>query len=516
MTKSPSPNKSPKSPGSPVLPSHIGRFKIDGIYSQGGMSTIYLATDPTTHEQIVVKVLLPRFLSDPSLVQQFVNEGRIIAMTDHPNIVKLYEYGEWEGGVFIAMELVRGTSLRRILQHNPLPLKKALEVLLQVCYAIGHLHSHGVIHGDLKPENILITDQDQVKVIDFGIARLINEGREGGGEKGRFIGTPIYMSPEAQESPKNSSIQSDIYSIGIIAYELVMGKITHGRVILTLAPRGLQPILQKALQPRPEDRYHDSSELITAISEYIHSGTLQKDRQGIDYFFDLFAQLESLQKSLLSSVIPQNNPNVGVTASYGVGINALYLQCFEHLGETVIVIAKGDNRGVSGVIDTYCLHTLFTDLRSDNPYLSGNDLIPLLFQKANNQGVVFRYSCLVINRKTLQYSWRHEGWGTLFMSTKGGTRVVPLQPETLFSMEGSFSLGDRFVVVGYTSSTLLEFPSAPLVPLNVMLAEAIQSSLSLSPEKQTSGLLQKLRLRGDCVVDDYPVCLIAVNAAERL
>ena len=114
----------------PILPEYIGRFHIDGIYSHGGMSTIYLATDPITHDQIVIKVLLPRFLSDPSLVQQFVNEGRIIAMTDHPNIVKLYEYGEWAGGVYIAMELVRGTSLRRILQHNPLPLKRALEVLL--------------------------------------------------------------------------------------------------------------------------------------------------------------------------------------------------------------------------------------------------------------------------------------------------------------------------------------------------------------------------------------------------
>jgi eukaryotic-like serine/threonine-protein kinase len=499
----------------PIIPQFIGRFHIDGIYSQGGMSTIYLATDPVTHDQIVVKVLLPRFVSDASLVQQFVNEGRIIALTDHPNIVKLYEYGEWAGGVYIAMELVRGTSLRRILQHNPLPLKRALEVLLQVCYAISHLHSHGVIHGDLKPENILITDQNQVKLIDFGISRLVSEGGEIESAKSkRFIGTPIYMSPEAQKNPRNSSIQSDIYSIGIIAYELVMGKITHGRVILTLAPRGLQPILQTALQPKPEDRYHDISELITAISEYIHSGSLQKDRQGVDYFFELFSQLEFLQKSLLASLVPQNDPNVGVTTSYGVGLNALYFQYFEYGSEKVVLLAKGDNRGVQGIIDTYCLHTLFDVLRSQNPTLGPSDLILLLFQKSAEQGLPFLYSFLTVNPHTRQFTWRQEGWGTLFITTETITRHIQIKPGEQAVFEGSFSPKDRFCVIGTASSTLLEFASTPMVPLNIMLIDAIHATRHLPCEKQTNAILQKLRMRGDCIIDDYPACLVSLNALE--
>jgi serine/threonine protein kinase len=507
--------KNDETPQPPPLPQYIGRFHIDGIYSQGGMSTIYLATDPDTHDQIVIKVLLPRFLSDPTLVQQFVNEGRIIAMTDHPNIVKLYEYGEWAGGVYIAMELVRGTSLRRILQYNPMPLKRALEVLLQVCYAIGHLHTHGVIHGDLKPENILITDQNQVKLIDFGISRVVSESPEGPGNTSkRFIGTPIYMSPEAQENPRNSSIQSDIYSIGIVAYELVMGKITHGRVILTLAPRGMQPILQTALQPKPEDRYHDISELITPISDYIHSGTLQKDRQGVDYFFELFAQLETLQKSLLTSLIPQDDSNIGVSMSYGVRLNALYFQCFKQQGEKVVLLAKGDNRGVQGIIDTYCLHTLFESIQSQNPTLPASDLVSLLFQKAGDQGIPFRYSFLSIDPHAKQFSWRQEGWGALFMTTETATRLVQSNPEEQLSFEGSYKPKDRFFIIGNTSATLLEFASTPMVPLHVMLTDAIHSTRNLPCEKQASGILQKLRMRGDCVVDDHPVCLIAINAAE--
>ncbi len=499
------------------MPEYIGRFHIDGIYSQGGMSTIYLATDPRTHDQIAIKVLLPRFLSEPSLVRQFINEGRIIAMSDHPNIVKLYEYGEWEGGVYIAMELVRGTSLRRILQHNPLPLKRALEVLLQICYAIGHLHTHGVIHGDLKPENILVTDQNQVKVIDFGIARLISDGGESAGATSkRFIGTPVYMSPEAQENPRNSSIQSDIYSIGIIAYELVMGKITHGRVILTLAPRGLQPILHTALQPKPEDRYRDISELITAISDYIHSGSLQKDRQGADYFFELFSQLEALQKSLLTSLIPQNTPDIGATLSYGVGLNALYFQFFSQRGENVILIAKGDNRGAPGIIDTYCLHTLFQAVRAEYPELPASDLISLMFQRAADQRLGFRYSFLALNPTAQKFQWKQEGWGALFQTTQTATRHIQRKNGDQPTVEGMCTPQDRFFIIGTTSSTLLEFASTPMVPLNVMLTEAIHSSRHLPCEKQTSTILQKLRLRGDCIVDDYPACLIAVNATNEL
>ena len=523
-------------------PSHIGRFQIDGIYSVGGMSTIYLATDPLSHDQIVVKVLLPRFVSDPTLVRRFINEGRIIAMTDHPNIVKLYEYGEWEGGVYIAMELVRGTSLRRILQHTPLPLKSALEVLLQVCYATAHLHSHGVIHGDLKPENILLTDQNQVKVIDFGIAKLVSEAATPSKGKERFIGTPVYMSPEVQKNPRSASIQSDIYSLGIIAYELVMGKITHGRVVITLAPRGMQPILQKALQPKPEDRYHDMNEFISEISEYIHSGNLQKDRQGIDYFFELFAQVEAQQKELLTSLIPQANPSVGVTLSYGVGLNALYFRLFKHLGETVAVVAKGERSGVLGVIDTYRLHTLFESSLSDEAKEGAAALISKIFRKASEQGARFLYSTLTLNPSLGQFTWTQEGWGTLFQCTKersfevipilagesplrrsersrdstiesrgGGSVQRQFSSKNEYTSNGTYSPSDRFLLAGCASPTIMEFPSTPVVPLNVMLKEDLFASRHLPPQKQTDQLLQKLRLRGDCIVDDHPVCLISCS-----
>ncbi|MCL4552034.1 MAG: serine/threonine protein kinase [Candidatus Marsarchaeota archaeon] len=493
------------------IPKTIGRFHIDGLYAQGGMSTLFLATDPTTHDQIIVKVLLPKFLDDPNLVQRFLTEGRIIAMTDHPNIVKLYEYGEWEGGVFIAMELIKGVSLRKILQHNPLPLKKALEVLLQVCYAIGHLHTHGVIHGDLKPENILVTDQNQVKIIDFGIAKVLAEPSS---KHERFAGTPIYMSPEARENPRNASVQSDIYSIAIVAYELVMGKITHGKVILTLAPRGLQSILQKALQPNPQDRYTDIFELIHDIAEYIHSGELQKDRQGADYFFELFSQVEMEQKNLLQSLIVAAPPYVGITLSYGVGLNALYFQVVTWHEITLVFLAEGIHKGVQGVIDTFRLHTIFEAMKPacDDPLI----LLTRVTEEMQRQNLSFRHASLTLNHATHRYLWHHEGWGALFLTFDSTTRLITPPPPAASAnyLEGSFDPSYQCTLLGCTSPTLLQFPSHPLAPLDVVVSETIQATHSLPPEKQTSNILQKLRLRGDCIVDDHPVCIIVV--APRL
>jgi serine/threonine protein kinase len=488
------------------FPKQIGPYAIEGVYAQGGMGVLFLATEPQSHDQIVVKVLLPKFLSDPSMVKQFLTEGKVIAMTNHPNIVKLYEYGEWEGGVFIAMELVKGVSLRKILQHSPLPLRRALEVLLQVCYAIEHLHSHGVVHGDLKPENILITDQNQVKVIDFGIAKVVSDSQNLLGHPS-FIGTPFYMGPEAQQDPRKCTFQSDIFSLGIIAYELVLGKITHGKVILSLAPKGLQPILQKALQPRPEDRYKDINELIKDLSEYIHSGNLQKDKQGADYFFELFEQLESHQRTLLDALRPHNDTHLGITASYGVGLNALYFRCIEHGENTLALIAQGFRKGVSGILDTFCLHTLLPTLLEQHP--NSSEAVEKTFTELSHHNIAFSYALLVITPSTKQFVWQENGWGKLFISSCTSTKHFKAEHARV--IPGSYQSGDRFTIVGCTSPTILEFSATPVVPIDLVLADAIAASAQIPPQKQSDSVLHRLRLRGDCVLDDYPVCIVTLE-----
>ncbi|HXF29140.1 MAG TPA: serine/threonine-protein kinase, partial [Chlamydiales bacterium] len=286
------------------IPATIGRWRIEGLMEKGGMSLLYLGVHPETNEAIIVKVLSPQYLQHPEVVARFLNEAHIISLTDHPNIIKLYEYGQWQNGLYIAMEFVRGTSLRRVLAHQPFSLRRALEVILQTAYALCHLHTHGVVHGDLKPENILITDDGKVKVIDFGIAKVLTGVREAKDETGRIIGTPIYMSPEVRLNPNELTFQSDIYSLGIIAYELVIGKITHGKVILSLAPKGMQKILNKALQTALDARYLDIVDFITDLSTYMNSSDVEKDKQGSDYFFEMFEKVEAYQNNLTPEKMP--------------------------------------------------------------------------------------------------------------------------------------------------------------------------------------------------------------------
>ena len=281
----------------PSLPEKIGPYKIESLLSRGGMSLLYLGIHPQTRALIVVKVLSPQYVKNPEMVAQFLRESKIISLTNHPNIVKLYGEGEWEGGLYIAMEFIRGVSLRQFIEQHSLSMKKSIDILMQVAYALAHLHSHGVIHGDLKPENILMTEDGEVKVIDFGISRLHEEIKKGKGKNSKIIGTPTYMSPEQKEDPSSVSFASDIYALGIIAYELFIGKLSFGVIHLSQVPKGLRLILEKSLAVSIEERYPNVMQFISDLSNYLKSGGLEKDRPGTDQIKEI---LESIQKADLS------------------------------------------------------------------------------------------------------------------------------------------------------------------------------------------------------------------------
>ncbi len=281
----------------PSLPEKIGPYKIESLLSRGGMSLLYLGIHPQTRALIVVKVLSPEFVTYPEMIAQFIRESNIIGLTNHPNIVKLYGEGEWEGGLYIAMEFIRGVSLRQFIEQHSLSRKKSIDILMQVAYALAHLHSHSVIHGDLKPENILMTEDGEVKVIDFGIARLHDEVKKGKGKNSKIIGTPTYMSPEQKEDPSSISFASDIYALGIIAYELFIGKLSFGVIHLSQVPKGLRLILEKALAVSIDERYSNVMEFISDLSNYLKSGGLEKDRHGTDQIKEI---LEAIQKADLA------------------------------------------------------------------------------------------------------------------------------------------------------------------------------------------------------------------------
>ena len=277
------------------LPKQIGPYPIESLFNKGGMSLLFLGIHPETHATIAIKVLLPKYCKNKELAARFLKEAEIIKMTHHPNIVRLYGEGEWEKGLYIAMEFIQGISLRQFIQQKSLTRKRALEIILQVAYALSHLHTHGIVHRDLKPENILITESGNIKLIDFGIAQVKTDlGEERITQRKKVMGTPIYMSPEQKENPSKVTFSSDIYSLGIIAYELILGRLSHGVIHLSLLPKRLRPIIEKALQENPKQRYLDIVDLITDISEGLNAPMGEEKGEDFEDFFDSFEKAKNI------------------------------------------------------------------------------------------------------------------------------------------------------------------------------------------------------------------------------
>ncbi len=318
----------------------IGPYKIESLMGKGGMSFLYLALHPDTKQPIAIKVLSPSYVNHTEAVSRFLKEAQVIEITNHPNIIKLYGQGEWEKGLYIAMEFIHGVSLTQFITQHSLSIKRTLEVVLQVAYALLHLHSHGVIHRDLKPENILIDEEGEVKVIDFGIAQLHEERLQPEMEgQSRFLGTPTYMSPEQKENSLNVTFASDIYSLGLILFELITGKLSYGVVHLPSLPKGLRKIVAKALAVTPAERYQKVADFIQDISHYLNSGELEKERPGSDQVKELQEMIQRASHSLSPPVIP-NWPQIDLGVAKGRSLQqiGLYYDFFRLPNNTFLAL----------------------------------------------------------------------------------------------------------------------------------------------------------------------------------
>lgn len=295
----------------PAQPAFIGPYKIESLLKQGGMSLLYLAIHPKTSQTVVIKVLLPKYLKNKEVVNRLLKEAKILSLATHQNIVKLYDLGKSDQGLFIAMEYVQGVSLRQFIKAESLTHRRALEIVLQIAYALAHLHGQGIIHRDLKPDNILITESGDIKVIDFGISEFVaSEEAEQKNQKKFRMGTPHYMSPEQKEHPDKVSYGTDIFSLGIIAYELYFGRQAHGVIQTALLPRGLQKILEKALRQDPEKRYTDIVDFIADFSLFLQHFDEEEKKATPEVLYSLLEETKTL---LLSKSAPEwANIEIGI------------------------------------------------------------------------------------------------------------------------------------------------------------------------------------------------------------
>jgi serine/threonine protein kinase len=262
----------------PLAPAEIARhfpqLEILVELGRGGMGVVYKARQKQLDRIVALKVLPPEAGRDPNFAERFLREARALAKLNHPGIVTVYEFGECGGLFFLIMEFVDGTNLRQLEQSHRLTPAEALAIIPKICDALQYAHEEGVVHRDIKPENILVDKRGRVKIADFGLAKLLGQTAADARltRSNLMMGTPHYMAPEQMEKPLAVDHRADIYSLGVVFYELLTGELPLGRFQPpSSCGRGMQidvrldEVVLKTLEKEPERRYQQVSEVKTAV-----------------------------------------------------------------------------------------------------------------------------------------------------------------------------------------------------------------------------------------------------------
>ncbi|MBX3182766.1 MAG: serine/threonine protein kinase [Polyangiaceae bacterium] len=276
-----------------------GQFKVLQRIGTGGMGSVYKASQPEMNRMVAIKILHPKLAGRKDLTSRFRREARAMSQLTHPNTVKVFMYGELEddGSLYIVMEYLEGKNLNQTVRRGgPMSAERAIPILIQVCGALQEAHDMGIVHRDLKPENIFICNQGGLKefpkVLDFGLAKVTERQMRPGSliltQEGMVFGTPEFMSPE-QAQGQTLDARSDIYSLAVILYEALTGKLPFSAKTpmeyiqkhvttppiplsdrvpgLTFAP-GLGAALEKALAKKPADRFQTAQEFAEALAAF--------------------------------------------------------------------------------------------------------------------------------------------------------------------------------------------------------------------------------------------------------
>ncbi|UCD57962.1 MAG: protein kinase, partial [Candidatus Hydrogenedentota bacterium] len=261
----------------------VGNYEIESLLGKGGMSVVYKARQVNLDRHVALKILPTHLSSDASFVTRFMREARAVAKLDHSNIVQIFDIAEEEGLHFFSMQYVEGKSLDAVLKEKGrLDVDEAIRIIIQAAQGIGHAHENNIIHRDIKPSNILVDNFGNVKVMDFGLARAADE-RSKVTQSGALIGTLGYMSPE-QCRGEELNFQTDIYSLGVVLYEMLTGKDpfvadsapvlihkiayeepTDVRSLNPDVPTELSITVSRAMAKKKEDRYASISEFLRDI-----------------------------------------------------------------------------------------------------------------------------------------------------------------------------------------------------------------------------------------------------------
>ncbi len=329
-----------REPQASLINREIGHYKIKRLLGKGGMGEVFLAEDMRLDRQVTLKFLPADFPPNSERMQRFVQEAKSASALNHPNIITIYEIGEADNQRFIAAEYIEGETLREHSKNSPLPLPKALNAAIQIVSALHAAHTAGIIHRDIKPENTMIRPDGLVKILDFGIAKLSESSaasKKSNNESdattinfattpGTIIGTAAYMSPE-QARGKNVDVRSDIFSFGLLFYEMISGRQAFGgdnpidiigailyrepapiNELLPGLPREIERIVSKTLKKDREERYQTAKDLLLDLKDVRQNLEFEKklgissSNSGVSKSADVIdAQIAAAAKTLNSA-----------------------------------------------------------------------------------------------------------------------------------------------------------------------------------------------------------------------
>ena len=259
-------------PPSPAeIASLFPQLEILECLGRGGMGVVYKARQPRLNRLVALKILARDKEQDGQFAERFTREAQTLARLNHPNIVTIHDFGEAGGHCYLVMEFVDGLNLRQLLLTRKMPPDQALTIVPKICEALQYAHEQGIVHRDIKPENILLDKQGRVKIADFGIAKMlgVEAGQQALTGAKDVVGTPHYMAPEQLEKPLTVDHRADIYSLGVVFYEMLTGELPLGK----FAPPSkkvqidvrLDEVVLHTLEKEPARRYQQANQLKTDV-----------------------------------------------------------------------------------------------------------------------------------------------------------------------------------------------------------------------------------------------------------
>ena len=258
-------------PDAGALRALFPEYEFEELIGVGGMGVVYRVQHRRLDRSVALKVLLPDISRDPEFAARFGREARAMARLDHPGVVRVHDFGEREGVFYLAMEFVEGMNLRHLIRSEDFDAKDTLKIIPQICDALEFAHGRGIVHRDIKPENILVDEDLRVRITDFGLAKMLGD-RGVAGELTRteqVFGTPHYMAPEQMRRSAEVDHRADIYSLGVVLYEMLTGELPLGRFRPPSSTDGVEPALDrvvlKSLENEPADRYQSAAAVKTDV-----------------------------------------------------------------------------------------------------------------------------------------------------------------------------------------------------------------------------------------------------------